>query len=108
MQGFAQFALLGLGVGALYALTSQGLLIVYRGSGVLNFAHGAFGMAAAFVTWELNVTHGVPYTLAALIGTSVAAGLGAATHLLVMRNLKRASPLARTPFGGAACRVWPA
>ena len=44
MAGFLQFALLGFGVGALYALASQGLIIIYRGSGVLNFALGAIGM----------------------------------------------------------------
>ncbi|MBV9594433.1 MAG: ATP-binding cassette domain-containing protein, partial [Actinobacteria bacterium] len=80
----------------LFALTSQGLLIVYRGSGVLNFAHGAFGMAAAFVAWDFNKHHGVPYLLSALIGVVFAALLGAVTHLLIMRNLRRASPLART------------
>ena len=96
MSTVLQVALLGLGVGALYALTAQGLLIVYRGSGVLNFAHGAFGMAAAFVTWDFNVHHGVPYLLAALVAVGFAALLGAATHLLIMRNLRTASPLART------------
>ena len=44
-----RFALLGLGLGALYALASQGLLVIYRGSGVLNFAHGAIGMVGAYV-----------------------------------------------------------
>lgn len=96
MSTIIQFALLGLGAGALYALTAQGLLIVYRGSGVLNFAHGAFGMAAAFTSWDFNVNHGMPFLLAALIGVLFAAALGAVTHLLLMRNLKRASPLART------------
>ena len=40
----SRFALLGLGLGALYSLASQGLMVIYRGSGVLNFAHGAIGM----------------------------------------------------------------
>ena len=48
-----QFALLGLGLGALYSLASQGLMVIYRGSGVLNFAHGAIGMVGAYVEWEV-------------------------------------------------------
>ena len=48
MQEFLRFALLGLGLGALYSLASQGLMVIYRGSGVLNLAHGAIGMVGAY------------------------------------------------------------
>ena len=54
MQEVIRFALLGFGVGALYALASQGLIVIYRGSGVLNFALGAIGMAGAYFEWELH------------------------------------------------------
>ena len=47
-MGVIRFALLGLGAGAVYALAAQGMVLVYRGSGVLNFAHGAIGMVGAF------------------------------------------------------------
>ena len=49
VQEVIRFALLGLGIGALYALASQGLIVIYRGSGVLNFALGAIGMAGVYV-----------------------------------------------------------
>ena len=49
-----RFGLLGLGIGALYALASQGLLVIYRGSGVLNFAQGAIGMVGAYLYWEMT------------------------------------------------------
>jgi len=42
-----QFAALGLGTGAAYALLAQGLVIVHRGSGVVNFAHGGVAIFAA-------------------------------------------------------------
>ncbi len=90
-----RFALLGLGLGALYALASQGLLVIYRGSGVLSFAHGAVGMVGAYVHWELKVKHGLPAPVAWVAAVAVCALLGAAAHLGVMRQLKRASPLAR-------------
>ena len=60
MQEFVRFALLGLGLGSLYSLASQGLIVIYRGSGVLNFAHGAIGMIGAYVEWEVRVEHGQP------------------------------------------------
>ena len=54
MQEVIRFALLGLGLGSLYSLASQGLMVIYRGSGVLNFAHGAIGMVGAYVEWEVK------------------------------------------------------
>ena len=60
MQEVIRFALLGLGLGALYSLASQGLIVIYRGSGVLNFALGAIGMVGAYVQWEVKDEHGQP------------------------------------------------
>lgn len=95
MDDILRFALLGLGLGALYALTAHGIVLVYRGSGVLNLAHGAIGMAGAYVQWELSVRHGVPYWPATACGVLTSAVLGVLTHLLVLRPLRRASVLAR-------------
>src|SRR5579884_1233011 len=95
MDEILRFALLGLGLGALYALTAQGIVLIYRGSGILNFAHGAIGMAAAYLQWELNANHGVPYWIAAACGVLAAGLLGVLTQLLVLRPLRRASSLAR-------------
>jgi sulfate-transporting ATPase len=92
---YLRYALLGLGLGALYALASQGLLVIYRGSGVLSFAHGAVGMVGAYVHWELKVKHGWPSPLAWIAAVTACALIGVASHVLVMRQLKRASPLAR-------------
>jgi sulfate-transporting ATPase len=89
------FALLGLGLGAMYSLASQGLVLIYRGSGVLNFAQGAIGMVGAYIGWEISVQNGLPFALALVAGVAASAALGALTHLLVMRQLRRASPLVR-------------
>ncbi|MER5182412.1 branched-chain amino acid ABC transporter permease/ATP-binding protein [Streptomyces sp. NPDC002896] len=95
MDDILRFALLGLGLGALYALTAHGIVLVYRGSGVLNLAHGAIGMAGAYVQWELAVQHGVAYWPAVACGVVASAVLGVLTHMLVIRPLRRASTLAR-------------
>ena len=95
MHDFIFFALLGLGTGALYALASQGLMVIYRGSGVLSFAHGAIGMVGAYVEWEVKVKHHQPTWLAWTIAILICSALGALAHLLIMKRLQRASPLAR-------------
>jgi ABC-type branched-subunit amino acid transport system ATPase component/branched-subunit amino acid ABC-type transport system permease component len=95
MHEVIRFALLGFGIGALYSLASQGIVLIYRGSGVLNFAHGAIGMTGAYVEWEVRNTAGQSFPVALLAGVAAAGLLGALTHLVVMRPLRRASPLAR-------------
>ncbi len=47
-----RFAILGLGAGAVYAVTALGVVLIYRGSGVVNFAHGAIGMVGAFLFYN--------------------------------------------------------
>jgi ABC-type branched-subunit amino acid transport system ATPase component/ABC-type branched-subunit amino acid transport system permease subunit len=95
MNEVIRFALLGLGVGALYAFASQGLIVIYRGTGVLNFSLGATAIAGVFVQWELHNTHGWPFLLSAIFGVALSAFLGVLTHWVIMRPLSRASSLIR-------------
>jgi len=90
-----RFAFLGFGIGALYALASQGLIVIYRGSGVLNFAMGAIGMAGVFVQWDLHTNAGWAFLPSAIVGVLFSAAIGAVTHLFLMRPLRRSSPLVR-------------
>jgi sulfate-transporting ATPase len=87
------FAALGLGAGGLYALLALGIVLVYRGSGVVNFAHGAIGAFGAYVFLELR--GGLPTALAILIGIASSGALGAAIELVVMRPLRNASGMTR-------------
>ncbi len=50
------FALLGVGVGAMYAALAMGVIVAYRGSGVVNFALGAMAMFPAVVYAELRTS----------------------------------------------------
>lgn len=90
-----RFALLGLGVGALYAFASQGLIVIYRGTGVLNFSLGATAIAGVFMQWELQYEQGWPFLPAAAVGVALSAFLGVWTHWWVMKPLRRASSLVR-------------
>ena len=97
MDEVIEFALLGVGIGAAYALSALGIVVIYRGSGVINFAQGAIASAAAFVTWrELYEHKGWPFMAAFAVGVLLAAAIGVVTQLVVMQVLRRASALART------------
>lgn len=75
-----RFVILGLATGALTALVSLGVVLVYRASGVLNFAAGALGAVGAFVCYSLRDDRGIPAPIAFLIGISVGALLGMLFH----------------------------
>ena len=47
------FVISGLGIGAVYALSGVGLVVLFRATGVLNFAFGAFGAMGAHCAWQL-------------------------------------------------------
>lgn len=95
MDEVIRFALLGLGVGALYAFASQGLIVIYRGTGVLNFSLGAAAIAGVYVQWELQHEQDWPFLAAALAGVLFSSLLGVLTHWVIMRPLRRASTLIR-------------
>lgn len=95
MTEIFRFALLGLGAGALYTLVAQGLIVVYRGSGVLNFAQGAVGVAGAYAYYELRVEHSQGFVVAFAGGILFSVLVGVLTQVLIMRRLRTASPLAR-------------
>jgi ABC-type branched-subunit amino acid transport system ATPase component/branched-subunit amino acid ABC-type transport system permease component len=95
MKVFIQFAVLGLGVGAAYAILAQGIVLIYRGSGVLNFAQGAIGMFSAYVFFHLT-SSGWPVVPAALVSLACGAVLGMLMQLLVMRRLRGSPPLIQT------------
>jgi branched-chain amino acid transport system permease protein len=54
-------------LGSLYALMAMGLTLIYSTVRVLNFAHGAFFMAGAYIVWWLNT----PASATRLFGTSI-------------------------------------
>jgi sulfate-transporting ATPase len=95
MNEFVQFALLGVGSGAIYALAAQGIVVIYRGSGVLNFSQGALGLLSAAFFVEFWYESGWPLWPTAVLAVLLAGVTGAVVYLLVMRPLQDRSPLVR-------------
>lgn len=56
MKLFILAMIVGIGTGGLYAMMSTGLVIAYKGSGIINFGHTAIGMFAAFTFDEVKKT----------------------------------------------------
>ena len=80
-----QLTINGVAIGSIYALVALGLVLTYKATEVLNFAHGDVLMASSFVGWGLIVGLGWPFWLAA-IGTIV---LAAAMSWLIDAKVMR-------------------
>jgi branched-chain amino acid transport system permease protein len=93
-----QFGLLGLGAGALIAGIALGVVLTYRGSGIINLATGAVAMVAGYSFWSLKSDF-FGFTLGTAPGLVVTllvcAVLGVLTETLVFRPLRTAAPLAK-------------
>ncbi len=96
MQQVLLYALLGLGSGALIAGIALGVILTYRGSGIINLATGGFAMLAGYAFWALRVDllH-LSTGPALLLSLVVVLAAGAATELVAFRPLRTASPLAK-------------
>jgi sulfate-transporting ATPase len=93
MTTIFRFAVIGLGAGSLSALAALGLVLIFRGSKVVNFAQGVMGMMAAYVFYEVHQNWHVSDLLAIPAGLLTSAVLGAAFFYLVIRRLRDASNL---------------
>ncbi len=76
MTFFLQLTLSGLMLGAIYALIALSLTIVYRATTIVNFGHGDFVMAGAFVVYVLVIYLGLPYVPAAVLAVIILFCLG--------------------------------
>lgn len=80
--------LAGLSIGGAAALTGIGLIVTYRATGVLNFAHGAIAMVCAYLLRQFTVEWGWPLALGASVTLLVVApAIGMALERFVFRPL---------------------
>ena len=92
------FALLGLGSGAVIAGIALGVVLTYRGSGIINLATGAVAMVAGYSFWSLTsgfYSFTLGTTPALIVTLLVSILVGVLMEVLVFRPLRTASPLAK-------------
>ncbi|MDQ6747290.1 MAG: ABC transporter permease, partial [Candidatus Dormibacteraeota bacterium] len=83
----------GLIVGSTYGILAVGLVLIYRVSKIINFAHGEIGaFGAAFLSLAVNAWH-VPYWVAFPGALAIAAGMGGLVEVGVIRRLRNAPRL---------------
>ena len=116
MGKFLTVTIAGLSTAAIYAIAASGLVVTYTTSGIFNFAHGAFGMMAAFAYWQVNQGWGVPTIPSVIIVVFVMAPLfGAGVERGIMRGIEGASEVVKivvtvslmVALLGLATVIWP-
>jgi branched-chain amino acid transport system permease protein len=81
----------GLFEGATYGMLAVGLVLVYKGTRVFNFAQGEFGTVGAFLVYWMFEVHHMNYALAVLLSLLLVVGCGLVMERLVIRPLLGAS-----------------
>ncbi len=83
---FAEVVIGGLTTGVMYSLVALGFVLIFKASGVFNFAQGVMALFAA-LTLVGVMEWGVPIPLALLITAGVMVGLAFAVERIVLRPL---------------------
>jgi branched-chain amino acid transport system permease protein len=92
IQFFFEVLIGGLLSGVMYSLVALGFVLIYKTSGVLNFAQGSMVLFAALTFVQLT-EKGLPFPLAFLITLGLMAILGITVERTVMRPLLNRSPI---------------
>ena len=90
------FTVIGLVNGGTFAMLAIGLVLIYRVSGVLNFAHGAVAMFSTFCAYQVSFRWHKPAFVGLLAAIAVGMALGYIIERFTIRPLANRSTLVRT------------
>lgn len=100
MSQFIQTVATGLSMGSVYAVVALAIVLIYRSTGVMNFAQGEMAMFSTFIGWSMIVYFSawslpldMNYWLPFLLAVVLAALLGAAVERVVLRPVEEAPVL---------------
>lgn len=91
MHNFIQFVVGGLGFGGIYAFAALGLVLIFKTSGVVNFAFGAMATVITLILWSLLNHTGLPFAAAWVLAMVAAIMIGAVTNATLLRQVERSS-----------------
>ena len=92
MERFLQVVVDGVADGSIYAALALALVLIFRSTGIVNFAQGEMAMFATFIAWGLY-DGGRPLWVALLAAFAAAFLGGMAIERLLIRPVEGAGPL---------------
>ena len=84
---FLQLCFAGLALGALYALVALGFVVIYKATGVINFAQGGLVLLGAYLTYDFTRTLHLPFALSVVLAMAGSALVGALVERVVLRRM---------------------
>jgi branched-chain amino acid transport system permease protein len=87
MENFLQLVFAGLALGARYALVALGFVVIYRATGVINFAQGGLVAVGAYLAYYFNSRVGLPFGLAVLAALVVAGLVGVIVERVLLSRM---------------------
>lgn len=87
MQFFLEVLIGGLLAGVMYSLVALGFVLIYKASGVFNFAQGAMVFFAALTFVGLQEKFGLPFGVTLALALASMVVLGVLTERIVLRPL---------------------
>ncbi|NDZ18898.1 branched-chain amino acid ABC transporter permease [Variovorax sp. WS11] len=87
MSYFIELVVSGLAVGAIYGLVAMSFAVIFKATGIVNFAQGEIGMLTAYTTWSLATTLGTGAVFTVLVSVVVGAVIGLLCERLIMRPM---------------------
>lgn len=87
MTKFLELAFSGAIRGSLYALVALGFVVIYKSTGVINFAQGGLLLLGMYTTYNAHITWGLPFWLAVVLAASLTALVGALIERTVLRRM---------------------
>lgn len=85
-----QLLVAGLSIGSIYALVGLGLVLAFKGTGILNFAHGELVALGAYVALFLTAVLHLPYWEVFPLSLVIMGLVGAIFERVLIRPLMRA------------------
>ena len=87
MQYLIQLLISGLAIGAIYGLIAMGFAVIYKSTGLVNFAQGEMTMITAYIAWTISTTVSGNVFVVAIGAILAAVVLGLVIERLVMRPM---------------------
>lgn len=93
MSTFIQLLAYGLADGAILALAALGFVLIYKATGVINFAQGEFLLIGAYMFYTAFVVLALPMVVAVVVGVVAATLVGIIVERLILRPMIGEEPI---------------
>ena len=93
MSTFLNLLAYGLADGAILALAALGFVLIYKATGVINFAQGEFLLIGAYLMYTAWVVMGLPMVVSVLVGIVAATVVGVLVERLILRPMVGEDPI---------------